>query len=287
MKSANRWAKRAVTALTCLALLAGCKSGEGPALEVYNPFKPKAASSDREKPADKALVDKGQAAGDAVAVESPAPGKQADVKLATAEDPSFDYNAELLQAMRLERAGKVDEATKGYTELIKRAPKRFEAYHRLALMSEHRRYFSEAEWLYGEALKLEPKRAELHADLGYCLLLQGKLDRAEAEARSAVATAPTMDRYRLNLGTIFGQQGRYDEALGQFRVAESEPEAYQQLASLKESRRDLQGARECYQLALRVDPRFEPAGQALRRLDLQADARARDAGSYAQGMVSR
>jgi len=225
-------------AVVCVLLLSGCQSGSQGSWS-WNPFKKDTA----EQPSAKAVAAK----------KSP---KEKD-KLA----PGFAD--EMTRAQGLEKTGKYDEARDVYQRLIVRHPDRFEPYHRLAVVADRQKRFREAEGLFTEAIRLEPRNPDLFNDMGYCLFLQGKLDKAEASIRKSVGLQPSNPRYRNNLGIVYGHQGRYEEALEQFRYAGSEADAFYNLAFVKASRNDIEGAEECFRRALAADPSFEPARRAL------------------------
>ena len=174
------------------------------------------------------------------------------------------------QARSLESANKLDEARTIYQQLISDYPKRWEPYHRLGLVADRQKRFTEAESLLSEALRRKPMDAELFADLGYCYYLQGKLDKAESALTKAVAIKPSEARYRNNLGLVYGVKGRTEEALESFRHAGSEADAQYNMAFVMATRNDMAGAKKRFQMALDVEPNHEEARRALRSFE-QAD----------------
>lgn len=174
------------------------------------------------------------------------------------------------QARSLESANKLDEARSIYQQLISAHPNRWEPYHRLALVADRQKRFTEAESLLSEALRRKPMDAELLADLGYCYYLQGKLDKAESALAKAVAIKPSEARYRNNLGLVYGVKGRTEEALESFRHAGSEADAQYNMAFVMATRNDMEGAKKRFQMALDVEPNHDGARRALRSFE-QAD----------------
>jgi tetratricopeptide (TPR) repeat protein len=61
--------------------------------------------------------------------------------------------------------------------------------------------------------------AQDHASAGISLAKQGKLAEAESELQQAVHAAPAVAVYRAQLGSIFGLEGKWNEALGSFQKA--------------------------------------------------------------------
>ena len=177
--------------------------------------------------------------------------------------PRAAFGAELAKGRNLEQAGKYDEARTIYERLVARYPKRYEAYHRLAVVADHQRRHREAQALYTQAIRLNGSNPELFNDLGYSLYLQGKLKKAESAILKAVAMRPSNSCYRNNLGLVLGHLGRDDEALDQFRRGGSQADAYYNLAFVRAFREDVEGAKKCFRLALAADPDHERARRAL------------------------
>jgi len=258
-------------ALCCLAL-AGCAAGpdkssptalkpldlptlKGPAAETQG-------KSERPKAGD---LSKSETASEE---KEPAKTKAKEKGKTKAEEISraqalMEYNRELAKGRELERLGKPVEARAVYERLIASYPRRYEAYHRLAVVADGQRRYPEAQALYTQAIRLNNRNPDLFNDLGYCFYLQGKLSKAEIAMLKAVAMRPAEARYRNNLGLVCGQQGRYDEALEQFRRGGGEGDAFYNLAFIKASQNDMDGAKECFRKALAADPTHEKARHAL------------------------
>ena len=197
------------------------------------------------------------------------PGQGIRTLLPEQRDP--DLFTELAKGRNLEQAGKYAKARPIYERLITGYPRRHEAYHRLGVVADHQRRHREAQALYTQAIRLNPNDPELFNDLGYCLYLQGKLEKAEIALLKAVALRPASSRYRNNLGMVYAHLGRYEEALEQFRRGGSEADAYYNLAFIHASREDIEKAKECFRLALAVDPAHEPTRRALTSFECHED----------------
>lgn len=189
--------------------------------------------------------------------------KADDVSAAQPKKTATSFVDELGRGRLLERSGKLEEARSVYAQLIARYPDRYEAYHRLAVVADRQKRYAEAEELYAQAISLESGNADLFNDLGYCLFLQGKLDDAELVLLKATSLAPANSRYRNNLGFVYGHLKRYDEALEQFRLAGGEADGFYNLAFVLAAKDEIDGAKNCFRLALAADPTYEPARRAL------------------------
>ncbi len=181
-------------------------------------------------------------------------------------EEEVEYARNLAQGRSLERLGKLDEARKIYEGLIARFPARYEAYHRLAVVSDRQMRYGEAEALYAQAIRLNPTNPDLFNDLGYCYLLQGKPEKAERALLKAIGMAPASERYRNNLGLAYGLQGRYEEAMEQFRRANGEADAWYNLAYVQWMRNDVELSKQSLETALAYNPSHTAAKESLAQL---------------------
>ena len=134
---------------------------------------------------------------------------------------------------------------------------------------DRQKRFAEAQENYQQAILLaENREPDLFNDLGYSFFLQGSLDKAESAIRKAVALRPTEPKYHNNLGLIYGHQRRFEDAWNEFRLAGGEADACYNLAFVKASLNDFEGAKACFRRALAIDPSHDRARRALRAFEL-------------------
>ena len=180
-----------------------------------------------------------------------------------------DYFRELAKGTGLEDSRSYAEARKCYEELIQQWPTRYEAYHRLGRICDRQKRFAEAQQNYQQAILLaENREPDLFNDLGYSFFLQGTLSKAEIAIRKAVALRPTEPKYHNNLGLIYGHQRRFEDAWSEFRKAGGDADAFYNLAFIKSSLNDFEGAKACFRRALAIDPSHDRARRALRAFEL-------------------
>ncbi len=176
---------------------------------------------------------------------------------------------DLAKGVELEQSRRYPEARKNYEQLIRQWPTRYEAYHRLGQVCDRQKRYADAQENYQHAILLaENREPDLFNDLGYSFFLQGKLDKAASAMRKAVALRPTEPKYHNNLGLIYGHQRRFEEAWNEFHVASGEADAFYNLAFIKSSLNDFEGAKACFRRALAVDPSHDRARRALRAFEL-------------------
>ena len=184
----------------------------------------------------------------------------------TEVEQEAEYARILGQGRSLERLGKLDDARKLYEQLIAKYPNKYEAYHRLGVVSDRQMRYLEAEALYSQAIRLNPTNPDLFNDLGYCYLLQGKPGKAERALLKAVGMSPATERYRNNLGLAYGFQGRYQEAMEQFRRAAGEADAWYNLAYVQWMRNDLDLSKQSLENVLALNPSHTAARESLAQL---------------------
>jgi len=129
--------------------------------------------------------------------------------------------------------------------------------------------FDEAITQFSEALRISPYFARTHNNLGIALALQGRLDEAIAQFSEAVRIAPEYRQAHYNLGTTFLRQGKRDEAVKEFYQglgAAPTAEMHYQVAVALASGGKIQEAIGELEVALKLDPGYQPARRALERL---------------------
>lgn len=177
-----------------------------------------------------------------------------------------DFFDGMLKGRQLEQQGKLSEAREIYQRLIVQYPHRYEPYHRLGVVADRQKRYREAVALYTQAIALNPD-PEIFNDLGYSYYLQGQLDKAESALLKAVSMKPASPRFRNNLGMVYGFQGRYEEALDQFRRGGSEADACYNMAFILATQGKIQEAKRYLMLALAADPTYKKAQEALASLE--------------------
>lgn len=204
------------------------------------------------------------------------PATEEELKIQPSPEPASpdnramaDYLRDLANGVQLEQSRQYPEARQQYERLVKQWPTRYEAYHRLGQICDHQKRFSEAQDNYQRAiLRAEGREPDLFNDLGYSFFLQGKLDKAASAMRKAVALRPTEPKYHNNLALVLGNQRRFDDAWNEFRLAGGEAAACYNLAFIKASLNDFEGAKACFRRALSIDPTHEGARRALHAFEL-------------------
>lgn len=174
-----------------------------------------------------------------------------------------EFAKELARARGLEREGQLNDARQIYHTLVSQNPESAEPHHRLGVVADKRRQHAEAERHYRKALELAPDNVAILNDLGYCLYLQGNLEKAAETLTRAAALDPHNLRIHNNLGLTYGQLGRLDIAFEEFGKAGSLADAHFNVAFVLASQGKFAEAKAAFHQALAAHPRHERARQAL------------------------
>jgi tetratricopeptide (TPR) repeat protein len=168
-----------------------------------------------------------------------------------------DIGRALGEAVTLQQAGRLREAEKIYTRVLKAAPDQFDALNLLGTIKAQRGQAGEAYRLISAALKVNPRAADAWVNLGIVLhalkrdqealesfdkalalkpgdadalyargntlLALGRAQDALAAFDEALALLPSHPQARLNRGLALAGLGRHDEAIADFEAASATP----------------------------------------------------------------
>ena len=130
------------------------------------------------------------------------------------------------------KAGRLEESRRAFEQALAVKPDDPDAHHGLAVIADKQQLFGVADNHYEAALKKQPRNPNLLNDIGYSHWLRGGDKQAEKMLLEALAVEPGHKGATLNLGTLYGKQGRYEEAYALLRKGSSESETQQYLAKL-------------------------------------------------------
>ena len=131
--------------------------------------------------------------------------------------------------------------------------------------------FDQAVELYKDSLAIHPT-AEAHTFLGWTYHFQGKVEDAIAECKRAIAVDPDFGNPYNDIGAYLISLGRMDEAISWLEHATQAPRyeprhfPYFNLGRIYYAKGMFNRARECFSEALRIEPRYTLASQAIENL---------------------
>lgn len=154
---------------------------------------------------------------------------------------------------------------------MKDAARLAQEYFQRAYAHQMKGELEEAIALYKRSLEALPT-AEAHTFLGWTYSFQKKYEEAIQECERAIATDPTFGNPYNDIGAYLIELGRWEEALPWFDKALHAPRyesyffAHFNSGRVHEHFRRWREAAECYRKALKENPQYRLARQALGRL---------------------
>ena len=129
----------------------------------------------------------------------------------------FNLNQSFNEALALHRQGRLRDAEKIYTRVLKAAPDHFDALNLLGTVKVQLGRVGEAHRLFGAAVKINPNVPQVQANLGQVLLMLKRPQEALECFDKACAMAPDNVDILNNRANALLTLGRTEEALDQFR----------------------------------------------------------------------
>ncbi len=179
------------------------------------------------------------------------------VSLRTAAKPGA--NLYVAFARLAQDSRKFPEAEQQYQMALKEAPDHLPALLGYAELKEQIGQPDQAIKLYQRAIKVSPQQSPAYNNLGLCYARQGRFADAAATLDRAVQLTPKNPLYRNNLATVLVELGRNREAFAALREVHGDAVAYYNMGYLLNKKGHTQAAMQHFALALRADPRMEPA----------------------------
>jgi predicted O-linked N-acetylglucosamine transferase (SPINDLY family) len=128
--------------------------------------------------------------------------------------PSLDTL--MAQAQALHRAGRIAQAEPLYREVLRRAPRHFDALHALGQVAYQAGHAQAGADLIAQALAVDANDAQAHGNLGLVLHALGRHADALASLERALALQPDLVEALNNRGNTLSALARHDEAFASF-----------------------------------------------------------------------
>jgi tetratricopeptide (TPR) repeat protein len=144
--------------------------------------------------------------------------------------------------IQLHQSGRLDEAERGYRQLLAEQPENAEVLHLLGILRAQRGDLPEAYGLIQRAGELAPENAACRHTLGEMYLSEGRLDEAQQAYDQARQLNPNLASAHSGLGQVAFLRGDIDAAESHFRVAlradGDDPQALTGLGNVAQARGD-------------------------------------------------
>ncbi len=123
------------------------------------------------------------------------------------------------RALSAHQAGRLDEAGRGYADILSRDPGNAVATHYLGLMDWQRGDLARAEERMRVSIARDATVPDFHSNLGLLLRDTRRLDESIASFRAALGANPAWIEAYNNLALAFEAQGRWSDAVAAYREA--------------------------------------------------------------------
>ncbi|MBS0453299.1 MAG: tetratricopeptide repeat protein [Proteobacteria bacterium] len=180
---------------------------------------------------------------------------------------SLDLRDAMVLAMKVHRAGHLDDAQTLYERILQAQPRHADAMHFLGVLAHQRGRSAQALDLIQRSIELAATVPDWHNNLGNVLLESGRVDEAAAAYEEAAHLAPARADIQNNLGVLRREQKRLEESEAAYRRAIAiDPEfvdAHTNLGNLLHATNRDEAAMVSYCEALALKPANVRARQAL------------------------
>ncbi|HEX2655422.1 MAG TPA: tetratricopeptide repeat-containing glycosyltransferase family protein [Xanthobacteraceae bacterium] len=192
----------------------------------------------------------------------------------------IDLGPAIQEALALHRQGRLNEAEKIYTRVLKSVPKQFDCLHLLGMLKHQRGKTGEAYRLITAALEIDPRSADALTNLGLVLHALGRNDDALASLNKALALSPNHVEALNNKGNVLLALKRADQSLDCYgKVLALQPRHIQARVNRGSAYAELGRWNEAiaeYEAAIALHPAHADAhygrGNALQQMGRDADA---------------
>ncbi|MFM1988310.1 MAG: hypothetical protein RJA99_1267 [Pseudomonadota bacterium] len=170
------------------------------------------------------------------------------------------FAARLAQAIADHRAGRLDDARRGYEAVLAYRPAALDALNNLALICKQAGEHATALALFDRALAVDATGLSIHVNRGNLLVAMGRVDDAVAAYDLAIALHPRAAGPHYARGCALRGADRTEEALASLhRALELDPahaDAWYERGLALQATRRFEGAAVCYREVLRIAPRY-------------------------------
>lgn len=171
--------------------------------------------------------------------------------------------AKIDEGLRLQQAGRFDQAAKKYRQILSDDPKQPDALHLMGVIAHEVGNLDDAVELISESLRINPNNVSAINNLAGVLKDQQRLPEALEFYDAAIAAKPEQAFIHSNRGNVLKDLGRYDEALGSFqRALQLDPRsfaAHSNCGTVFKEQGQLGAAADCYRRALELNPKSSEA----------------------------
>jgi len=163
------------------------------------------------------------------------------------------------EAIGLREKGRVDGAIEKLVAATVLQPNFSEAFNLLAVCYDEKGQYNPAQEEYKKALKIEPNNARFLNNIGYSRYLANDFGEAVKYYSRGLKITPNDRRMHNNIGLAYGRKGDYEKAKRHFLIAVGETGANLNLGYIYSQQGKTDEAIKHYEAALRAQPQSLPA----------------------------
>jgi len=184
------------------------------------------------------------------------PDQIADSNGTTAEATTAELAAQNMfeDAVELHGKGRIDGAMEKLIAATVLQPNFSEAHNLLGVCYDEKGQYESAQSEYKKALKIEPNNARFLNNIGYSFYLSSDFGDSVKYYKRGLKITPNDRRMHNNIGLAYGRKGDYDKAKDHFTVAVGEVGALLNLGFIYSQDGKHDDAIKSYQAALKIKP---------------------------------
>jgi Flp pilus assembly protein TadD len=182
------------------------------------------------------------------------------------------------EALEQHDKGRIDAAIEKLVGSLVLNPNNAEAYNMLAVCYDEKGQYKNAQGEYKKALKVDPANPRFLNNLGYSYYLAGAYGDSVKWYTKGLRTSPDDKRLHNNIGLAYGRKGEFDKARYHFTHAVGEFGASLNLGYVYSQHGKYDDAIRAYESALQTQPQSLPALSNLAQL-YERTGRMREAAS--------
>jgi tetratricopeptide (TPR) repeat protein len=191
---------------------------------------------------------------------------RSDSKFDSVKEPKLTAETHFAAGQLADVQGSFDRAIVQYQAALKLRPNFPEALFRLGIDYMHLKQNPQAIATWKQYIKATNESANGYSNLGLAQQLAGDTAGAEESYRKGIERDPKNQHCRVNYGVMLAMQNRTSEATLQFQAVLTPAEVHYNLGSVYEQQGKLDEARAEYSEALKLDPKMRDAESRLASL---------------------
>ena len=188
-------------------------------------------------------------------------------KFEQSKDPPFTVATHFAAGQLAESQEAPLAAIAHYQAALKLDSHHRDSLYRLGVVYTKLKDWPNATWAWKKYLKETNNDATAYANLGFCYDLAGRKSDAEKAYQEGIAKDPKNTNCRVNYGLHLAHAGRIEDAMTQWRAGLSEAQAHYNLGSIYEQQNKKDQAKAEFRAALQADQNLVDAKSRLAALD--------------------